>query len=273
MITTPGTSVFETIGVYNPQEKEIIMHVKNKVAIVTGSSRGIGAATAKMLAQHGVKTVVNYTKAKEAGEQVLEEIRQAGGTGILVKADVTDPEQVKAMVKRAEEELGPVDILVNNASISFPIVSFMEYTWEDFERKLTRELKASFLCSKAVVPGMLERGSGAIINISSGLSRHPSFGFVAHSCAKSGLDAFTRALATELGPGGISVNTVAPGLIITDATRHMPKEMHEAIRQQTPLQRLGEPEDIAAAVLFFCMDSARFITGTYLPVSGGIQMI
>lgn len=249
------------------------MPLTDKVAIVTGSSRGIGAATARLLAENGAKVVVNYNESRAAGERVLEEIQQAGGDGILVQADVTEPTQVSAMVQQAEQELGPVDILVNNASITFPVVPFLEYAWDDFERKLTRELKASFLCSKAVAPGMLRRGHGAIVNISSGLSRQPGLGFVAHSCAKSGLDAFTRALAAELGPGGIRVNTVAPGLTMTDATANQPEPMREAIRQQTPLERLGEPEDIAGAVLFFCVDGSRFVTGAYLPVSGGIQML
>jgi 3-oxoacyl-[acyl-carrier protein] reductase len=133
-------------------------------------------------------------------------------------------------------------------------------------------MRAAFFCAQAVVPRMKERQSGIIVNISSGLSRQPGPGFVAHSSAKGALDAFTRALALELGPFGIRVNTVAPGLTLTDATRHQPKEAHEAMRHRTPLKRLGEPEDIAGAVLFYCADWSRFVTGTYLPVCGGTAM-
>lgn len=249
------------------------MMLENKVAIVTGSSRGIGAATAKILAAHGAKVVVNYNRDHTAGEQVVKDIEAGGGRALLVQADVTDREQVGAVVMQAETDLGPVDILVNNANMAFPIVPFTEYGWDDFERKLSHEMRAAFFCAQAVVPSMIERGGGVIVNVSSGLSRKPGPGFVAHSSAKGALDAFTRALAHELGPHGIRVNTVAPGLTLTDATKHQPAQMHEAIRQQTPLRRLGQPEDIAGAVLFYCADWSRFVTGTYMPVCGGTNML
>lgn len=173
----------------------------------------------------------------------------------------------------AKEAFGPVDILVNNASISFPMVPFTDYAWEDFERKLVQELKASFYSCQAVAADMIERGSGCIVNVSSGLSRQPAPGFIAHSTAKSALDAFSKSLAMELGRHGIRVNVVAPGLTITDATRHQPEEMKQAITEHTPLCRLAQPEDIAGAVLFYCTDWARYVTGTYMPVCGGSQMM
>jgi 3-oxoacyl-[acyl-carrier protein] reductase len=189
-----------------------------------------------------------------------------------VQADVTEPAEVQTLVGRCEQELGPIDILVNNANMHFPVLPFVEFQWADFERKLVSELKSAFYCCQAVVGGMIERGGGTIVNVSSGLSRVPGPGFIAHCSAKSALDAFTRSLALELGPHGIRVNVVSPGLTLTDATAHQPKEMHEAIRVRTPLRRLGEPEDIAGAVLFYCVDWSRFVTGTYLPVCGGTQM-
>jgi 3-oxoacyl-[acyl-carrier protein] reductase len=246
--------------------------LKNKVAVVTGSSRGIGAAIAKTLASHGAKVVVNYTASKEAGQKVVAEIVAAGGRALLARADVTVRPEVEGMVKAVEAELGPIDILVNNANMSFPIVPFTEYRWEDFERKLTNEMKASFYTCQAVVPGMIRRGGGAIVNVSSGLSRAPGPGFIAHSSAKSALDAFSRSLALELGPHGVRVNVVAPGLTLTDATSHQPKQMHDEIAARTPLRRLAEPEDVAGAVLFFCSDASRHVTGSYLPVCGGSQM-
>jgi 3-oxoacyl-[acyl-carrier protein] reductase len=244
-----------------------------KVAIVTGSSRGIGAATAKLLAANGARVAVNYVNACGQGQAVVDEINEEGGGAVLVCADVTDPAQAERLVAEARAAFGPIDILVNNASISFPVKPFVVYAWADFERKLLGELKASFNTCKAVVPEMVSRRSGCIVNVSSGLSRSSSPGFVAHSSAKSALDAFSRSLAVELGPQGVRVNVVAPGLTITDATANQPEEMKTAIAAHTPLCRLAKPEDIAGAVLFYCSDWARFVTGTYMPVCGGTQML
>jgi 3-oxoacyl-[acyl-carrier protein] reductase len=185
---------------------------------------------------------------------------------------VTVPSDVEAMVRAVEAELGPIDILVNNANMSFPIKPFVDYAWADFERKLTSELKASYYTCQAVVPGMIRRGAGCIVNVSSTLSRVPGPGFIAHSSAKSALDAFSRSLALELGPHGVRVNVVAPGLTLTDATADQPKQLHDAIAAATPLRRLAEADDVAGAVVFVCADASRHVTGTYLPVCGGAQM-
>jgi 3-oxoacyl-[acyl-carrier protein] reductase len=246
--------------------------LKSKVAIVTGSSRGIGAATAKLLAANGAAVAVNWARNREQGEKVVNEIRAAGGKVILVQCDVTIREQVDALVKQTETKLGPIDILVNNANMSFPMKPFLQFRWEEFEGKLLNEMKASFYTCQAVAAKMAERRSGSIVNVSSGLSRVPGMGFIAHTSAKSALDAFSKALALELGPLGIRVNVVAPGLTVTDATARQPQEMKQAVATHTPLKRLGEPDDIAGAVLFYCVDWSRFVTGTYLPVNGGIQM-
>ncbi len=249
------------------------MILKDKVAIVTGSSRGIGAATAKLLAENGARVVVNYFENKDRGEQVLKKIQSNGGKAILVHADVRNKEQVEAMVREAEEKFGPVDILVNNANMKFSVEPFERHKWEDFENKVINEMKASFFSCQAVVPSMIKRGGGCIVNVSSGLSRNPGVGFVAHTSAKSALDGFSKALALELGPHGIRVNVVAPGLTLTDAIEHRSEEMKAAVAGRTPLRRVGKPEDVAGAVLFYCTDWARFVTGTYLPASGGIMMI
>jgi 3-oxoacyl-[acyl-carrier protein] reductase len=249
------------------------MILEGKVAVITGSSRGIGAATAKLLASHGAKVAVNYAFNKDAGEIVVAGINEAGGTAILLEANVTQREHVDALMATTRETLGPIDILVNNANMRFPVKPFAQYAWDDFEDKLVNEMKASFFCCQAVLPEMIERKSGSIVNVSSGLSRVPGPGFIAHTSAKSALDAFSKALALELGPHGIRVNVVAPGLTLTDATAHQPKEMHEAIAHHTPMQRIGLPEDIAGAVLYFCTPWSGFVTGTYMPVSGGIQMV
>jgi 3-oxoacyl-[acyl-carrier protein] reductase len=249
------------------------MILKGQTALITGASRGIGAACAELLGENGAAVGVNYVSNEKAANEVTKKIISGGGQAIAVKADVRDVAQVQEMVKTVESELGPIDILVNNANISFPIKPFTEFTWEEMAAKLNGEIGSSFNCCQAVVAGMIERGRGSIINVSSGLSRTPGDGFVAHTTAKSALDAFTRALAHELGQKGITVNTVAPGLTETDATSFLPQEMKDAIAGHTPLRRIGQSEDVAGAVLFFAASYSKFITGTYLPVDGGSTMV
>jgi len=249
------------------------MDLKGKVALVTGASRGIGAATARLLATHGAAVAVNYFKSKEAAEKVVQSITDSGGTALAVPADVRKADEVRAMVEMTISKLGPVDILVLNAGASVPWKPFVELTTEEFENKVHGELQGFFHPLKVVIPDMLKRKSGCIVGISSGLSRHPGFGFSAHTTAKSAVDGLMKSLALELGPSGIRVNTVSPGLTRTDATAWLPEERIAATAQATPLKRVGEPEDIAGAVLLMVSDKARFITGAYLPVSGGQLML
>ncbi|MEI2581064.1 SDR family oxidoreductase [Scytonema sp. PRP1] len=247
--------------------------MSDRVVLITGASRGIGAATAKLLARHGAAVGVNYYGSEEAAGQVVEAITSEGGQALAVKADVRDPQQVDAMVQQVAEAFGPIDTLVINANAGFPIAPFIEYRWEDFEAKLVGELKGAFFPCKAVVPSMIEHKRGCIIAVSSSVSRSPSQGFSAHSTAKSGLNAFIKSLALELGPHGIRANVVAPGLVLTDATAQVPQEDKDASAQMVPLKRNGLPEDIAGAILLLASEEARFISGAYLPVSGGLQML
>jgi len=250
-----------------------IMLLEGKVALVTGASRGIGAATAMKLAQHGATVAVNYNQSKEKANEVVATIEKNNGHALAVKANVFDREESEKMVRKVENEFGKIDIVVLNAGANFKNAPFMEQTWEDFEKKILHEVKGSFWTLKAALPLMIERKSGSVIIVSSGLSRKPNTGFSAHSTAKSALDAFAKSLAFEMGPMGIRVNVVAPGLTLTDATSSMPEERKKMTAGMTPLRRVGLPEDIAGAVLFYASDESKFITGNYLPVNGGQMML
>ncbi len=247
--------------------------LKNRVALITGASRGIGAATARLLAANGAAVAVNYAMHREAGEAVVRHIRDNGGRALLVQADVTSKSEVEHMVRCVEGEFGFIDTVVLNANINFPVVPFLAYRWDDFEAKLDGELKAAFYCCQATVPAMVSHSRGCILAVSSGLSRHPGSGFIAHSTAKSALDAFVKSLAHELGPDGIRVNTIAPGLTLTDATAGIPEQQKLAVAGMTPLRRIATPEDVAGAILMLASERAGFVTGTYVPVDGGMQML
>ncbi len=249
------------------------MLLKNKVALVTGASRGIGAAIARLLAAEGAAVGVNYASNRDAGQAVVDQILAAGGKAVLVQADVTQPEQVKAMVATVREAFGEIDTAVLNAGLNFPVMPFVETSWDDFEPKLVGEVKSAFHICKEVVPAMVQRKNGSIVVISSTLSRRSDTGFIPHCTTKSGLDAFVRSLATELGPDGVRVNTIAPGLTATDATAFIPEEAKQAMAQALPMRRIADPEDIAGAVLMMVSDHARYVTGSYTPVAGGGLMI
>ncbi len=243
------------------------MTIRGNVALVTGASRGIGAAIARSLAAQGASVAVNYHASEAAAQGVVADIRQAGGRALAVKGDARDRGQIEAMAATVKAELGPIGLLVLNASIGFPMKGFLEYPWEAFEAKLMGEMSAAFHGCRAVVPQMLERKGGSIVAITSGLARNPGWGFCAHSAAKGALEGFVRALAFELGPMGIRVNAVAPGLTLTDATVHLPEKHKQAAAEHTPLRRNGQAEDVAEAVTGLLQTG--FVTGATLPVNGG----
>lgn len=259
-----------SVQIQNSQTTPLL---QNRVALVTGASRGIGAAIAKLFAAQGAAVGINYHSNQSAAQTVVDEIANAGGKAIAVQADVRDRQQVELMVQRVTEAFGAIDTLVLNANASFKIAPFLEQTWEEFEAKLVGELKSAFIPCKAVVPSMIEQQRGCIIAISSITSRHADPGFSAHTTAKSGLDGFVKSLATELGPHGIRVNAIAPGVTLTDALSSQPQDWKDSVAQMTPLRRNGQPEDVAGAVLLLASEPARFITGTYLMVNGGSQML
>ncbi len=247
--------------------------VEGKVVLITGGSRGIGSTAARLLASQGAKVAINYRKSDARAERVKEIIEAEGGEVELFRADVTDREEVRRMVEDVIARFGRIDVLVSNAAIGFKMKPFLEHDWDDFKRKLDDELAQLFFLCKEVVPGMVARGSGSIVSISSAMSKSHGEGFIAHSAAKAALDAFVRSLASELGPDGIRVNTVAPGLIITDATANLPPSVKESAAAWSPLRRNGVARDVAGAILFYASDMSQFITGSYQVVDGGMTML
>jgi 3-oxoacyl-[acyl-carrier protein] reductase len=247
--------------------------LQGKVALVTGASRGIGAAAARDLADHDAAVVINYLQSKDKAEALKESIIAAGGRAIAVQADVRDRGAVDRMVARTEKELGPVDILVNNANIDFPMQPFTELSWPDVEAKLTGEIGAMVHCCQAVIPGMAAKKYGKIILVSSSLSREPGYGFGAHCAAKAAMDSLARTMAKELGPAGIFINVIGPGLTRTDATAGLPPEIFTHTAEHTPLLRVAEPDDIAGVIMFLASEMSDHITGQYLPVNGGAFML
>lgn len=255
------------------------MTLEGKVALVTGASRGVGAAIAKALAEEKATVVINYFKSKEKAEQVVKHIVDKGGNAIAVYADVTNYDDVERMVKRALDTFGKVDVLVNSALIDYKFdptakyVSMDTITWENFQQQIDGTLKGAFNCVKALLPSMKERKSGRIINVSTNLFYNPVVTYYDYTTAKGALVAFTRNLAAELGKYGITVNLVAGGLLyVTDASQVTTKEVWDLVASTTPLRRTCTVEEFAKAVLFFASDWSNFVTGQSISVDGGLTM-
>ncbi|WP_030505619.1 SDR family NAD(P)-dependent oxidoreductase [Microbispora rosea] len=243
-----------------------------RVALVTGASRGIGAAVARLLASRGMRVVVNYRSSRDEADDVVASIRSAGGQAMAVQADVRDGPAVLGMVEQVRVAMGEVEVMVHNALIPYAVKSFEEISWDELGGKLEQEMRAAFLMTKAVVPGMTRRGYGRIVYLGTVLSRRPRAGMIALGTSKAALSQFARFVAQELGPRGITVNVVAPGPVettITDVFGQKFKQRHAA---ETALGRIATPDDVARAVAFYAGDDSRFITGTTAPVNGGLAM-
>ncbi len=246
------------------------MKFKDKIVIVTGSSRGIGRATAIAFAQEGARVVVNYKKEKVKAEAVVEEIKSLGTDAIAIQADVSNEDEVRKMMEGAIKNFGAIDILVNNAGIVFD-VPILEKTVEQWERTLRVNLIGTFLCMKYAIPYMQGRIGAAILNISStnGIdSLSPES--ADYDTSKAGVISLTKNFAQSLAPH-IRVNSIAPGWIDTDINKNLPKEFIESETQKIALKRWGRPEEIAKAVLFLCSEDAGFVTGSILVIDGGYQ--
>jgi 3-oxoacyl-[acyl-carrier protein] reductase len=240
--------------------------LEGKVALVTGGSRGIGAAISRELGRAGARVAVNYRSGKDAAEAIASEIG-----GVALGANVGDPAEAKDLVERVESELGDVDVLVNNAGITRDTL-IARMSDEEWEEVVETNLRGTFNTCRAVSRKMLRRRAGAIVNISSVVGVHGNPGQANYAASKAGIIGLTKALARELGLRGVRVNVVAPGYITTELTDVLTEDQTGLILGNTPLGRLGSPEDVAAAVRFLCSDEAAFITGDVLLVDGGLGM-
>lgn len=239
-----------------------------KTALITGASRGIGRAAAILFGAKGYNVIVNYASSAKKAEEVCEIINSAGGSALPFCADVSDRAAVNAMTAFAEEKFGGVDVLVNNAGIAEQVM-FCDITEEKWDRMFDVDVKGVYNCTQSVLPHMVHNKFGRIINVSSMWGITGASCEVHYSAAKAAVIGFTKALAKELGPSGITVNAVAPGVIATEMNGMLDEETMALLKEETPLERIGTPEDVAETVLFLASDKASFITGETVSVNGG----
>lgn len=252
-----------------------LLDLTARVALITGASSGIGAATAELFADLGARVAIGYFHNQEGAEQVRDKINKSGGKAIAIRADVAQPDQIAPMVNRAAMELGPIDILVNNAGSLIERQTVSEMTSERWDEVMNLNLKSAMLCSKAVASSMIERRHGAIVNVVSIAGRTgggPGAG--AYAAAKAGLIALTKAMAKELAPRGVRVNAISPGVIDTPFHEvFSTPEMMRNFAATTPLGRVGTAKECANVIAFLASDAASFIVGETIEVNGGQLML
>lgn len=247
------------------------MLLDGKAALVTGASRGIGRAVALRLAKEGAKVVVNYAGNEKAAEETKAAVEAAGSEAVCVRADVANADEVAALFDAAVKAFGTVDILVNNAGITRDGL-LIRMKDEDFDAVLATNLRGVYLCTKAASKIMMKKRSGRIVNMTSVVGLMGNVGQTNYAAAKAGILGFSKSAAKELAARGITVNMVAPGFIETDMTAVLSDKVREQLVGAIPLGRMGEPEDVANAVLFLVSDAAAYITGQVVNVDGGMVM-
>jgi 3-oxoacyl-[acyl-carrier protein] reductase len=246
--------------------------LQGRVALVTGASRGIGAAAAKRLARSGAIVVINYHQNQEAAQKVLDQVESDGGRGIIFQANVTQRSQVDAMVAAVEAKWTAIDVLVNNAYFPFSVGQLHELSWQNFHEAVEHELAAFHNCVQACLPGMVAKKAGKIIVISTRLAQQPLPRMGAYAAAKSALESMADTMAIELGPLGIAVNVVTPAFTLTDASMIMPEAYRERVRETRPLKKHLYPEDIAGAIAFLAGDESSMLTGSHILITGGSHL-
>ena len=244
---------------------------ENKIVLVTGAGRGIGASIAKRFASEGAEVIVNYSGNDEAAQKTVDEITATGGQAQKYKCSVNDSESVKVMIDEIIKEFGRIDILVNNAGITKDGL-MLRMTDEDIDRVIDVNLKGTFNCTKYVSKYMLKQKSGKIINISSVVGLSGNAGQVNYSASKAGIIGITKSAAKELSSRGITVNAVAPGYVDTDMTKVLSDNIRNEILKNIPLQRMGNVEDISNCVAFLASEDASYITGQVISVDGGMHI-
>jgi 3-oxoacyl-[acyl-carrier protein] reductase len=248
------------------------LSLKNRIAIVTGASRGIGRAVALELAARGASVIVNYNSSPERADEVVKEIEAGGGKAAVFQADVSNFEAAQALVKFAVETFGDLHILVNNAGITRDMVIMM-MPEADWDTVIDTNLKSTFNCSKAAVKHMMRKRYGRIVSIASVAGQMGNPGQTNYSASKAGQIGFTKALAREVAARNITVNAIAPGFVDTEILDAMPEGTLEAALKMVPLARTAQPEEIGYAVAFLASDQAGYITGQVLGVDGGMAMM
>ena len=251
------------------REKALDLQLKNKVVLITGASRGIGETTAKLFSLYGAKVAVNYLNGRDDAERIVKEITGSGGAAIAVCADVSNGEQVRAMVKTICAEFGTIDILVNNAVSNAFESEFMTLSWEEVQKDIDVIVRGAFNCCKEVIPHMIKNGQGKIINVSTVYTDNPPAHQVKYVVAKSGLVGLTRGLAVELASRNIQVNMVVPSVVETDLTAGINKMVLKGMIQNTPMKRLASSVDVARAIVFLASSLNSFTTGQKIMVTGG----
>ncbi|MBW2474406.1 MAG: 3-oxoacyl-ACP reductase FabG [Deltaproteobacteria bacterium] len=244
--------------------------LSGKIAVVTGGSRGIGAAVAKGLGKEGATVIINYNHSQKEAETIVDEIKAMGSLAVALQADISDAEATKVFIEKALADFGKIDILVNNAGITRD-KTFKKMSFEEWHKVIDTNLSSVFNTCKIALPSMLEQKYGRIINISSVIGQAGGFGQTNYAAAKAGLVGFSKSLALETAKGGVTVNCICPGYIATEMVKAMPENVREAIIAMVPMKKLGEPDEIAKGVVFIC--ESEYMTGQCLNLNGGLYML